>query len=207
MMADQVDKQTTAQLTQELGDAVEHLRRGGVVLHATEGVWGFACDPLQPEALAKLFALKNRDQTKGLILIGATEAEFRLHLRGLDHVAQVRSTWPGAHTWILPNRDRFSSTVTGGRDTVACRVPGHEQARQMCALFGGVLVSTSANLSGEAPVLTYAQAQQQFAGQVDCIVAGEVLTPGVPSTIHGLDGSILRGTGATSNPRQEQSGV
>ena len=169
------------------------LNSGGVVLLATEGVWGLTCDPLQDEALHKVFQLKQRDPAKGLILIGATPADFEPHLEGVAHASEVRDSWPGAHTWVLPNHGRFSEEVTGGRCTVACRVPGHAQARALCAAFGGLLVSTSANISGQSPVLTFTQACETFAESVDCIVKGEVLNPGKPSTIHAMDGTILRG--------------
>ena len=82
--------------------------------------------------------------------------------------------------------------MTGGRGTIACRVPGHEQARQLCAAFGGALVSTSANRSGQPPVMNYDSAQAAFAGEVDFVLPGEVGEAGRASVIHGLDGSILR---------------
>ena len=180
-------------MNQLIDQAAHVLHNGGVVLHATEGVWGFACDPDCESAVQRILQIKGRDAGKGLIVIGADEAAFESELGSLrpDHAQQVRSSWPGAHTWIMPNK-RFSSQITGGRDTVACRVPGHAQARRLCATFGGVLVSTSANRSGAVAATTQAQAQSQFEDEVDCVLPGEVDVPGRPSTIHGPDGSIVR---------------
>ena len=181
-------------ITDDVAVAAQILRDGGLVLHATEGVWGFACDPEQQTALARLLELKARDQRKGLILIAGSSEWFQAHLVGLAHKQQVLATWPGPHTWVLPNRDKYSDLVTGGRATVACRVPGHTQARDLCAAFGGTLISTSANVSGEAPVLEFEVGCRAFGEHVDCILTGSVNNPGQPSTIHGLEGEILRGS-------------
>lgn len=130
--------------------AARSLRRGELVLHATEGVWGLACDPLDCAAVASLLAAKGRDSAKGLILIGAGPGDFAPELDALDAAARnaVLESWPGPVTWVLASR-RFPGWVTGGRDTVAVRVPGHPQARALAAAFGGPIVSTSANRSGE----------------------------------------------------------
>ena len=129
--------------------AVRVLDNGGLVAHATEGVWGLACDPWDPRAVARLLALKGRDAARGLIVIGAAADDFAAELEALDAVSrrQVEASWPGPVTWILPNL-RFPEWISGRRSTVAVRVPGHEQARALCAAFGGALVSTSANPSG-----------------------------------------------------------
>lgn len=143
--------------------AVRVLRRGGIVLHATEGVWGFACDPFDPDAVARLLAAKGRAGTKGLILIGDAPERFAPELAALEAGTRdaVVAGWPGAVTWILPNR-QFPPWITGGRDTVAVRVPGHAGARALVAAFGGPLVSTSANASGRPPARNRFQARARL---------------------------------------------
>ena len=185
-------------------DAVETLRGGGVLLQATEGVWGFACDPGAPGAVDRIIALKRRDEKKGFILISHDSKAFLAHMEGVQHRKEIEASWPGPHTWILPNFERFDDRITGGRNTVACRVPGHAQARQVCAGFGSIVISTSANISGSAPVLTQADAIAQFSGSVDCILEGQVDRPGQASTIHGLDLDILREPAATSGVQMNE---
>ena len=177
---------------QSLKAAVQALKQGGVVLHATEGVWGFACDPHSQVALEKIFTLKRRHTGKGLLLIGARSSVFDLQLEALAHSKEVLASWPGHHTWVLPNHGQYSSIVTGGRDTVACRVPGHDQARQLCHGFGRALISTSANRTGAAAITDGELAQQEFSDLVDYVLPGAVGSACQPSTLHALDGSILR---------------
>ena len=134
------------------------------MLHATEGVWGLACDPFDAQAVARLLALKRRPLAKGLIVIGASESCFTPELEALESSAErkmVVDAWPGAVTWILPNV-RFPGWITGGRDAVAVRVPGHPQARALAEAFGGPLVSTSANRSGEPAPTSGLKARRQF---------------------------------------------
>ncbi len=168
------------------------LHEGGVVLHATEGVWGFACDPHCETAVREILAIKGREAAKGLLIIGSDVADFEEHLSGLGHRHEVEASWPGHHTWVLPNKNRYGTLITGGRDTIACRVPDHAQARDLCKAFGGPLVSTSANRSAEPPVTEEREGRVQFAGEVDCILPGRTNGVDAPSTIHGLDGAILR---------------
>lgn len=177
--------------------ATRYLRGGGLVLHATEGVWGLACDPFDPEAVGRLLDLKGRSPGKGLILIGASAETFAPELTAIDPALAeiVRDSWPGPETWILPNR-RFPFWITGDHDGVAVRVPGHPQARALASAFGGPLVSTSANPSGLPAPVSSISARSVFArdaGRIDYVLPGEVLEPGSPSRIRTLSGEAIRG--------------
>lgn len=182
-----------------IGLAVRVLRAGGIVLHATEGVWGLACDPFNRSAVARLLAIKHRPVGKGLILIGDDAAAFDSELRLIDAPsrARIEATWPGAVTWILPQH-RFPAWVTGDHERVAVRVPGHAQARALSAGFGGPLVSTSANEGGQPASRNCWQALR-FATRsdpaVDYLLPGEVLGARGPSEIRTLEGATLRGAG------------
>ncbi|MAD06451.1 MAG: hypothetical protein CMP86_03450 [Gammaproteobacteria bacterium] len=178
---------------QEIYAAAQKLSLGGVVAHATEGVWGFAADPNNEQALLRILGLKQRSADKGLLLLAAHADEFApaLELVAMDVKHRVQSTWPGHITWVLPNPG-YNDLVTGGRDTVACRVPAHEQARQLAAAFGGPIVSTSLNRGGQAPILNYVDAQVEFGSKVDWVLEGETAGASGPSKILQADGQVLR---------------
>lgn len=176
--------------------AVRALEAGGIVLHAAEGVWGIACDPFDASPVARVLLLKERSVDKGLIVIGDRPACFEAELAalGAEERAAIEATWPGAVTWIVPNV-QFPDWITGGRPTVAVRVPGHAQARALCRAFGGPLVSTSANRSGQPPAVNALQARRRFKGfptEHDWVLPGEVAVPGRPSTIRTLAGATIR---------------
>lgn len=178
--------------------AARSLNSGGLVLHATEGVWGLACDPFDAEAVGRLLELKGRSPDKGLIVIGGGTEAFAPELAEIepDQVNSVLGSWPGPETWILPNR-RFPYWITGQHDGVAVRVPGHPQARALAATFGSPLVSTSANPSGLPAPTSMIRARgifprTDFPGWLDYLLPGEVLQPGAPSRIRTLAGTAIR---------------
>lgn len=167
-----------------------------MVLHATEGVWGLACDPYDPLAVAAILHMKQRSIDKGLIVIGADAETFSEELKCLsdDQAGELRATWPGPVTWVIPS-SRFPAWVTGGRSSVAVRVPAHDQARALCAAFAGPLISTSANLSGQRPSRKRLGAVAAFINRVDYILLGETSGFSGPSEIRTLQGELIRERG------------
>ena len=154
---------------------------GGVILHATEGVWGIACDPFDEAAVRRVSAMKRRRSDKGFVLIGAP-GEFDSELDDLSPSAreEVAASWPGPVTWVVPNR-RFPGWVAANGaavssrttlSTVAIRVPGHDQALRLAALCGSALISTSANPAGRTPARSGMAARAYFGEQVDFVLPG-----------------------------------
>ena len=168
----------------ELSKAACLLRQGGVVAHACEGVWGLACDPWNESAVQKILSIKQRESAKGLIVIAHDASEFSLEVDELDFQRrkEVTKSWPGHTTWILKS-DRFPEAVTGGRGTIAARVPDHEQARALCESFGGPLISTSANVSETEPARTEEQVRLTVGASVDFVLPGQIGEADGPSRI------------------------
>ena len=174
----------------DLHDAVDVLQRGGILAHATEGVWGLACDPLNYAAVQRILEIKTRSEDKGLLLLGGSSEAFATQLKilsGADR-RRIEDSWPGHVTWILPDTE-YPPWVSGGRATIACRVPDHDQARSIAEKMGRPIVSTSLNLTGEPPLKTYADAVAQFAQRVDLILPGEIGSAQGPSKILQLEGA------------------
>ena len=162
-------------MTAELREPVQWLRDGGVICHACEGVWGLACDPFNEDAVRRILEIKQRPQSKGLIVIASKAAYFEPELAALNGSRRttVEESWPGRTTWILPTT-RFPVWITGENASVAARVPGHQQARAIASLFDGPLVSTSANVATENPCETEDEAREKFGAMVDCVVHGAI---------------------------------
>lgn len=132
------------------------LRAGEVILYPTEGVWGIGCDPFNEAAMLRLLDIKQRPVEKGVILIAADLEQLRpcLDLGALPppRLAEVLASWPGPNTWIMPASRQVPRWITGDHDSLAVRVSAHPQVVALCRAFGGPLVSTSANLSGQPAV-------------------------------------------------------
>ena len=179
--------------------AAQILRAGGIVAHATEGVWGLACDAQDGSAVARLLGLKGRSPARGLIVIGAQADWFAAELAGISTPARTRvcATWPGPHTYLLPNVN-FASWITGTSKQVAVRVPGHLQARALLTEFGQALVSTSANPSGRPAAIEMLKVNAYFDSKIDYLLPGHVDTPGLVSSLEdAVSGAVLRSSSAS----------
>lgn len=152
------------------------LKSGGTVLFPTETVYGIAAHPEKLDGIRRIIELKSRDPNKPMQLLLSDAAQLE-KLSGLivpeQAKAIARRFWPGALTMVLHYEK-------GG--TEGLRVPASEIARQLCAIAGGSLRTTSANVSGEAPALSAEEAEAAIP-EADAIVVGEVAAIGMASTV------------------------
>lgn len=177
--------------------ATAALRAGGVVAYPTEAVFGLGCDPHDRAAFERLFALKERPPTQGVLLIGAdfTQVTPYIDLAAVpaEALARALATWPGPHTWIFPRATGVPAWIAGGHAGIALRVTAHPLAAALCRAFGGALVSTSANRHGAAPARSAAAVRELFGRSIDALVDGAVGGLERPTPIHDvISGAVLR---------------
>jgi L-threonylcarbamoyladenylate synthase len=185
-----------AESSQSIQQAAQLLQQGGVIAYPTEAVWGLGCDPFDRDAVSRILELKSRSADKGLILVGAAIEQFSFLLDGLadNLLAQLRASWPGPTTWLVPHQQHIPAWIHGNHETVAIRVTAHNTAAQLCNAFGGPIVSTSANPQGKPPAKTPSELRSYFGDQLDAIVPGALGSAQKPSTICDLlTGEIIRG--------------
>jgi len=173
------------------------MRTGGVVAYPTEAVWGLGCDPFDERAVARLLAIKQRPVDKGVILVGASLAQFDglLDWKALPagRIDVVQGQWPGPRTWIVPAMPRVPAWITGTHSGVAVRVSDHPGVVALCRAFDGPIVSTSANLAGEPPAFTLDALSPDVLAQVDGVMDGETGGLRAPTAIRdALTGGELR---------------
>ena len=178
-----------------LTTAVAALRRGGVVAYPTEAVWGLGCDPLNEIAVRRVFALKQRPQGVGLLLIGADFAQIRPFLGDCpEHaVARAKASWPGPNTWVFPRNKDVPAWIVGGHAGIAVRITAHPIARALCLAYGAAIVSTSANPHGQAPARSKQTVETMFGDQLDEIVEGALGGLERPTVLRdAITGDVLR---------------
>ncbi|MCK5770681.1 Sua5/YciO/YrdC/YwlC family protein [Algiphilus sp.] len=173
--------------------AVDALARGGLVAYPTEGVWGLGCDPDNPYAVARLLAAKRRDVAQGLILIAHDFAALApwIALPSRTAVRRALATWPGPTTWLFPAADDAPGWITGDSDRIAVRVTAHRPAARLCRAWGGALVSTSANRSGEPPADGPTAVRRCFGAELDALLPGPLGGLGRPSQIRDVRSGYL----------------
>ena len=178
-------------------DIVNTLNQGGILAYPTEGVFGLGCDPDNERAIKKLLLLKQRSASKGLILIASNYSQLLPYVDDLaipqEKRFAVMSRWPSAITQILPANKNISPLLTGCFDTIAVRITAHPDVIEICNAFNKPLVSTSANLSGQAAAVTWQQVQNQLGEKIDYLLQSNTLGHTQPSTIiNALTGEVLR---------------
>ena len=158
--------------------AATALRSGGVVAYPTEAVYGLGCDPHDRTAFERVFELKQRPPTQGVLLIAADFAQVEKYIDlarvPADALARLRATWPGPYTWIVPRAAGVPDWIAGSHAGIALRVTAHPLAAALCRAFGGALVSTSANRHGEPPARTAAAVHAAFGDELAYILDGAV---------------------------------
>jgi L-threonylcarbamoyladenylate synthase len=179
---------------ESLERVADHLRSGGLVAMPTETIYGFGCVP-DPEPMGRLQSLKRRGSEKPFLLL-IESADSVPDLEWSQEARELASVfWPGALTLILGDRTgRFPPGVRSERGGVAVRVSPHPLVRALLGVLGSPLVSTSANLSGEAPALgaerAFELAIEMGAGGSMWVLDGGFLEASDPSTIVDCTGSV-----------------
>ena len=171
-----------------LRHAAAALADGAVVAVPTDTVYGLAVDPAQPEAVARLFALKGRPDDVPLPVLVAGPEQVALVAGSLEPAAAALAArcWPGPLTLVVPRRRRFTVDLGGpaaARQTVGVRWPAHPGMVALCELLGPLAV-TSANLHGAPPATTADEVVAVFAGsdQPQLVLDGGRCA-GTPSTV------------------------
>ncbi|MGN2243427.1 L-threonylcarbamoyladenylate synthase [Frateuria sp. GZRR33] len=173
------------------------MRRGGVLAYPTEAVYGLGCDPRDQAAFRRLFALKQRPPTQGVLLIAADFAQVERYIDlarvPAEVLVQVKASWPGPNTWIFPRTAEVPDWVAGAHAGIALRVTAHEPAAALCRAWGGALVSTSANPHGSPPARSAQQVLDYFGDRLDGVLDAPLGGQGRPTVIRdALTGAIIR---------------
>lgn len=155
----------------QINKAIEILKTGGVILYPTDTIWGLGCDATNQDAVKKVFAIKQREESKSLVTL----------VSDLDMLARYVETIPEAAldlievndvpmTIIYPKAIGLASNVVAEDGSVGIRIPMNEFCRQMCFKFRRPIVSTSANISGENPPKGFKDIDPQIKEAVDYVV-------------------------------------
>jgi L-threonylcarbamoyladenylate synthase len=170
---------------EEIDEAVERLRAGGLVAFPTETVYGLGADASRTDAVERLFVVKGRPRSHPVIVhladAGAADAWAATVPAPARRLAAAH--WPGPLTLLVERSARVPDAVTGGRSTVGLRVPSHPLALRLLRAFDGGLAAPSANRFGKVSPTTAAHVRADLGADVDLVLDGGPCTVGVESTI------------------------
>jgi L-threonylcarbamoyladenylate synthase len=175
-------------MTQEedIKNAVKVLREGGVILYPTDTVWGLGCDATNAEAVAKVYAIKHRDDSKALICLVDSDARLQRYVRNVPTVAwDLLDAAVKPTTVILDGAVNLAPNLIADDGSIALRITREPFSKELCYRFQKALVSTSANISGEPAAQNYRDLSQELIDSVDyvCWSRRNEHKPHTPSSI------------------------
>lgn len=157
----------------DLRQAVDVLRRGGVILYPTDTVWGLGCDARCGEAVRRIFAIKQRSDSKALITLVGSLAQLERTVTGIPEVAYQLIECSDRPTTIIYDgvnpAARLAPEVVAEDGTLGVRVTSEEFSQQLCLRSRIPLVSTSANISGCPSPSTFSQIAPEIINAVDYV--------------------------------------
>lgn len=197
---------------EELREAAEIIKRGGLVAFPTETVYGLGANALDPDAASRIYEAKGRPSDNPLIIHVDSPDGFEKWCEVENHAALEtvkRSFTPGPITVIQKKKPMIPNTVTANMDTVAVRCPSNPIARRLIELAGVPIAAPSANTSGRPSPTKACHVIEDMMGRVDMIIDGGECEVGLESTIIMLKKdsvALLRPGGVTLEELEERLG-
>jgi L-threonylcarbamoyladenylate synthase len=185
-----------SEITAAAKDAADLLRRGEVVALPTETVYGLACDALNADAAAKVFAAKERPAFDPLI-VHVADASWIETLSNVQGAAEsladrlAKSFWRGPLTMVLPAKDLVPDLVRSGLPTVALRCSAHPVMAAVVAELGRPLAAPSANRFGRISPVTAQDVIEELDGSIPLVLDGGPCRHGLESTIVAVEDGRL----------------
>ena len=188
-------------MTRELDikNAIEVLRKGGVILYPTDTVWGIGCDATNAEAVKRVYDIKQRDDSKALICLVDSDARLQRYVRQVPDVAwqlidSLQDSDAKPTTLILDGAVNLAPNLIAEDGSIALRITNEPFSKELCYRFQKALVSTSANISGEPAAQNYCDIDPRIVEAVDyvCWTRRQEHKPHQPSSIIRLrpDGEV-----------------
>lgn len=160
--------------TEEIKQAAEIIKDGGLVAFPTETVYGLGADALNAEAVGKVYAAKGRPSDNPMIVhISSKDDVLKLTPKITEDMQKLMDAfWPGPLTMVVPALDVIPKVTTGGLDTVGIRMPSEPAAAELISASETPIAAPSANLSGKPSPTTYQHVVDDLDGRIDGIIAG-----------------------------------
>lgn len=184
---------------EDIKNAVDTMRRGGVILYPTDTVWGIGCDATNAEAVKRVYEIKQRDDSKALICLVDSDARLQRYVRNVPEVAwqlidSLKDSDARPTTLILDGAVNLAPNLIADDGSIALRITQEAFSKELCYRFQKAVVSTSANISGEPAAQNYRDIDPKIIEAVDyvCWTRRQEHQPHQPSSIIRLreDGQV-----------------
>ena len=186
---------TQKDIAEDIRQAVQVLRQGGLILYPTDTIWGIGCDATNEDAVRRVFRLKQRDDSKALICLVDSANRMQMYSRGIPDVAWDLVEYSEKPlTLILDGAVNLAPSLVAADGSVGIRVTSENISKELCFRFQKAIVSTSANISGRPSPARFMDIEPEVINGVDYVMRSRQndTKPSSPSRIVRLraDGEI-----------------
>jgi L-threonylcarbamoyladenylate synthase len=158
-------------MTEDIDNALKVLRAGGVILYPTDTVWGLGCDAVNPEAVQKIYRIKERAESKSMIILLDNINLLYSYVREVPEMAlQIVEIADTPTTVIYPEAKNIAENLVNEDKSIAIRITADAFCAELLRRFRKPIVSTSANISGEPAPANFSQISESIKSKVDYIV-------------------------------------
>ena len=158
-------------MQEEIKKIVEVLRAGGVILYPTDTVWGLGCDATNETAVKRIFEIKKRSDAKAMLVLIDNPAKLQSYVDEVPDMAwDLIELSEKPLTIIYPQAKNLAKNLIAEDKTIGIRVTKETFSRNLCAQFRKPIVSTSANISGNATPSNFSQITDEIKSAVDYVV-------------------------------------
>ena len=175
---------------EDLQEALRVLRNGGIIVYPTDTVWGIGCDATNAEAVAKIYAFKQREDSKSMLVLLDSAAKLNYYIADIPETAWALlevsdSSENKPLTLIYPNARNLAPNLIAEDGSIGIRITNEPFSKALCAQLRHPIVSTSANISGHPTAHCFAEIEQAILDGADyvCRFRRDDDCPAEPSSI------------------------
>lgn len=155
----------------DLLEAVETLRKGGVILYPTDTVWGIGCDATNEEAVKRIYAIKQRTDSKAMLCLLDAPGKLQGYVEDIPSIAWDLIDYATKPlTLIYPKGRNIAPNLLAEDGSIGIRITNEIFSKRLCEMLHAPLVSTSANISGEPAARNFSEISEKVLDAVDYVV-------------------------------------
>jgi L-threonylcarbamoyladenylate synthase len=158
-------------MDQDIKQALDIIRKGGIILYPTDTIWGIGCDATNAEAVKKIYNLKQREETKSMLVLVDVPGRIERYVDQVPEIAwQLMEVNDQPMTIIYQGAKNLASNLVSSDLTIGIRVANDEFCQKLITRFNKPIVSTSANISGQLSPAIFDEISDEIKSGVDYIV-------------------------------------
>ncbi|MCF8372552.1 MAG: threonylcarbamoyl-AMP synthase [Bacteroidales bacterium] len=157
--------------SEDIKEALSVLRAGGTILYPTDTIWGIGCDATNSDAVAQIYKIKQREDTKSMLVLVDADYMVERYVKEVPEIAwELIQVSDEPLTIIYPGAQIVSPKLIAADGSLAIRVSSERFSKELISRFRKPIVSTSANISGDLSPSNFSEIQSDIIKQVDYVV-------------------------------------